>query len=504
VTFRRSELRDAALGPLASKLSLRYLEEYCVLPLSVDPEGTVATAVGRAIDATVSDELSRVFGRRLRLVETPASEVLAAIMSARHERERSQGDAAAVSPSPPSTDPTDDDPETLANQAPVVKLVNVLILDAARMGASDIHIESLRDGIRVRYRVDGVLQNASVLADRYSAAVMSRLKIIAGLDITERRLAQDGRARIRLADREVDVRVSTLPSLHGESIALRLLDHAGHGRDLSELGMPAHLRDAFERLIRSTSGMVLVTGPTGSGKTTTLYAAIARVNSPGVKIITIEDPVEYEIPGIIQIPVNARAGLNFSTALRSILRHDPNIIMVGEMRDAPTAEIAVQAALTGHLVFSTLHTSDAAGAINRLVDMGIPAYHVAATISGILAQRLVRVLCEKCREEYQPGENELPSGLAPSLAGARSVWRAGGGCESCGGTGYRGRTGIYEFLPVTDDFRQLIVRGAPLGELREAARGAGMKSLAEEGWELVRGGVTSIAELSRVLGEVEA
>ena len=329
---------------------------------------------------------------------------------------------------------------------------------------------------------------------------MSRLKIIAGLDITEKRLAQDGRARLRLEDRDVDLRASTLPSLHGESIALRILDHAGHGRNLSELGMPQKLDESFDRLVRGASGMVLVTGPTGSGKTTTLYAAIARVNSEGVKVVTIEDPVEYEIPGIIQVPVNPRAGLNFSTALRSILRHDPNIIMVGEMRDAPTAEIAVQAALTGHLVFSTLHTSDAAGAVNRLLDMGIPAYQVAATLSGVLAQRLVRVLCESCREQYRPDAGEIPSGV---LAGPGPFWRAGKGCDSCGGTGYRGRIGIYEFLPVSDDIRQKIVHGAPVGDLRAAARAAGMTSLLEEGWDLVRRGVTSIAELYRVLGEQE-
>jgi general secretion pathway protein E len=496
VTFRRSELKDAALGPLASKLSLRYLEEYCVLPLGVDPEGTVATAVGRTLDPSVSDELSRIFGRRLRLVQTPPSEVLAAIMSARHERE-SAGDEADVAPRI-SPDAATEDPEALANQAPVVKLVNVLILDAVRMGASDIHIESLRDGTRVRYRVDGVLQDGSTLSDRYSAAVMSRLKIIAGLDITEKRLAQDGRARLRLEDRDVDLRASTLPTLHGESIALRILDHAGHGRNLSELGMPEHLRESFDRLIRGASGIVLVTGPTGSGKTTTLYAAIGRVNSDGVKIVTIEDPVEYEIPGIVQVPVNPRAGLNFSTALRSILRHDPNIIMVGEMRDAPTAEIAVQAALTGHLVFSTLHTSDAAGAVNRLLDMGVPAYQVAATLGGVLAQRLVRVLCESCREQYTPDPAEIPAGFA---AGTGPSWRAGKGCGSCSGTSYRGRIGIYEFLPVSDEIRQKIAHGASVGDLRGAARAAGMTSLIEEGWDLVRRGVTSITELNRVLGE---
>nr|MBA3646501.1 type II/IV secretion system protein [Gemmatimonadaceae bacterium] len=398
-----SALRDAASGPLAARLPVKYLEEYCVLPLRVDADGAIVTAVGRQLDPTISDELARLFGRDIRMVPFPASEVLAAIMSVRRE---SDGDRSTSPEIAPADEPVDN-LETLANQPPVIKLLNVLILDALRMGASDIHAESLASGVRIRYRVDGVLQDVSTLDEKYRAAVMSRIKIMAGLDIAERRLAQDGRARLKLEDRDVDLRISTLPAIHGESIVLRILDHAGHGRGLSELGMSDAMLAMLEHMVRRTSGMILVTGPTGSGKTTTLYAALAHVNSPGLKIVTVEEPVEYQIPGVVQIPVNPRAGFNFTGALRSILRHDPDVIMVGELRDTDTAELAVQAALTGHLVFSTLHTNDAVGAATRLVDMGVPPYLVAATVEGILAQRLIRLLCAECSEAYVPEAGDV-------------------------------------------------------------------------------------------------
>ena len=493
------DLREAAGGPLASRLSPRYLEEHCLIPLGIADDGVLEIAVGQGLEASAADELARLYKRKLRAVEVPRGEVIAAIMSA------TRSDVIETSTRTNGvSDPADgalDDLEALANQAPVIKLVNVLLLDALRMGASDIHVESMSPGLRVRYRLDGVLQDVSQLADQYSAAVVSRIKIMAGLDISERRRSQDGRARLRLADRDVDLRVSTLPALHGESVVLRILDHAGHGRDLSELGMSASQREDFERLIQRTSGMVLVTGPTGSGKTTTLYAALAGVNGAGVKIVTVEDPVEYQIPGVIQIPVNPKAGFGFDTALSSILRHDPDIIMVGEMRDRETAALAVQAALTGHLVFSTLHTTDAASAITRLVDMGIEPYLVAATVQGIVAQRLVRILCDNCSESYQPDASELagsPSSSEPA------DYRRAKGCEKCVHTGFRGRIGIYEYLVVNDEVRALISRGALLSELRSAARDAGMQSLSDTGWSLVRAGRTTIGELARVVNESHA
>ncbi|MEO5904052.1 MAG: GspE/PulE family protein [Gemmatimonadaceae bacterium] len=491
------DLREAAGGALASRLSPRYLEEHCLIPLGIADDGLLEIAVGSGLDASVADELSRLYKKKLRAVQVPPGEVLAAIMSA------TRSDSVKVAPASTNGNGDEasvpiDDLEALANGAPVIKLVNVLMLDALKTGASDIHVESALTGLRIRYRIDGVLQEVSRITAQYGAAVISRIKIMSGLDIAERRKSQDGRARMRLADRDVDLRVSTLPALHGESVVLRILDHAGHGRDLAELGMPREVQTDFERLTQRTSGMILVTGPTGSGKTTTLYAALAKVNAPGVKIVTVEDPVEYQIPGVIQIPVNQKAGFGFDTALSSILRHDPDVIMVGEMRDRTTAELAVQAALTGHLVFSTLHTTDAASAITRLVEMGIEPYLVAATAQGIVAQRLVRLLCDNCAEPYQPQAGELRTSDAEDSS---ATYRRSKGCEECSHTGYRGRMGIYEYLGVDDKDREMITRGASVSELRNAARGRGMRSLVDAGWDLVRSGRTSITELGRVVSE---
>jgi general secretion pathway protein E len=463
------DLREAANGPLASRLSTRYLDEHCVLPLGIDADGAMATAVGGPLDPTVSDELSRLFGRRLRLIEMPAGEIQAAILGAQREP------TAEIAPAERAED-SEHDLHELANQAPVIKLVNVLLLDALRTEASDVHVESTLAGLRVRFRLDGVLQEISQLARQYQSAVISRIKIMAGLNIAERRLPQDGRARIRLGEREVDLRVSTLPALHGESVVLRILDQGAAARDLSDLGMPRDVETRFDRLSRNSRGIVLVTGPTGSGKTTTLYGALARVNRPGVKIVTVEDPVEYQIAGVTQIPVNRKAGLNFASALRSILRHDPDVIMIGEMRDRETAEIAIQAALTGHLVFSTLHTNDAPGGITRLLNMGVEPYLVAATVQGILAQRLVRVVCRQCR------------GTAK-------------GCTTCSQTGFKGRTGIYELVTVNDELRSLVVVRAPLAEIRAAARRAGMVTLREDGLRKVEAGITTLDEVMRVTSE---
>jgi general secretion pathway protein E len=466
------DLREAANGPLAARLSPRYLDEHCLLPLGIDADGALATAVGGPIDATVIDELMRLFGRPLRLVELPAGEIQAAILSA--QRQPANGNGAHSSGQTDSLNGNAvDDVRALADQAPVIQLVNSLLLDALRTSASDVHLESLAAGLRVRFRLDGVLHEISQLARQYQAAVISRVKILAGLNIAERRLPQDGRARVRIGEREVDLRVSTLPALHGESVVLRILDHGATVRDLAELGMPDDVSAPFHNLIERTSGILLVTGPTGSGKTTTLYGALARVNRPGLKIVTVEDPVEYQIEGVTQIPVNRKAGLTFASALRSILRHDPDVIMVGEMRDRETAEIAIQAALTGHLVFSTLHTNDAPTGITRLVNMGIEPYLVAATVQGIMAQRLVRVLCASCR---------------------------GAGCPNCAQTGFKGRTGIFELLELNEELRALVVARAPLAEVRAAAERFGMRALYDDGMRKVSSGVTTRDEVLRVSG----
>jgi general secretion pathway protein E len=467
------DLREAANGPLARQLSSRYLDEHCVLPLGVDPDGALATAVGGPLDPTVTDELARVFGRSLRLVEMPAGEIQAAILAAEQEVEPETGEPTDGGGA--GADGALDDLRALASQAPVIKLVNVMLLDALRARASDVHVEATATGLRVRFRLDGVLQEVSSLARQFQSAVVSRIKIMAGLDIAERRLPQDGRARVRVADRDVDLRVSTVPALHGESVVLRILDQGAAARELSELGMPTDVADRFDHLLRRSSGIVLVTGPTGSGKTTTLYGALSVVNRPGVKIVTVEDPVEYQIEGVTQIPVNRKAGLAFAGALRSMLRHDPDVIMVGEMRDRETADIAIQAALTGHLVFSTLHTTDAPGGVTRLLDMGIEPYLVAATVQGILAQRLVRVLCVGCCGK--------------------------GGCDQCSFTGYRGRTGIFQLLTVSDELRALVVARAPESELRAVARRQGMATLYEDGRRKVDAGTTTLEEVLRVTSD---
>jgi general secretion pathway protein E len=463
------DLRTAASGALAARLPQRYLEEHCVLPMSVEADGTLVAAIGAPLDPTVHDELVRLFGRPLRCVEMSAAEIRAAILSARQQPEH----ASAISDAEAGTDVAVEDVQAAFDDAPVVQVVNALLLDALRTGASDVHVECTADGLRVRFRLDGVLQDVSRLALQYRAPVISRIKIMAGLNIAERRLPQDGRARIRLGEREVDLRIATLPALHGESVVLRVLDHASAARDLADLGMPASIEGQFRDLVRLPGGIILVTGPTGSGKTTTLYGALMHVNGPGVKIVTVEDPVEYRIDGVTQIPANRKAGLSFPAALRSILRHDPDIVMVGEMRDRETAAIAVQAALTGHLVFSTLHTVDAASGIARLLNMGVEPYLVAATVQGILAQRLVRVLCGVCR---------------------------GSGCDECALTGYRGRTGIFELLVVSEQIRQLIADQAPLAEIRAMAAGQGMITLREDGLQRVAAGITTVDEVLRVTG----
>ena len=473
------DLRTAAAGELAMRLSARYLDEHCLLPLGIDDDGAIVTAIGRSVDPTVTDELARLFRRPLRLVSYPAAEIQAAVLAARRTPVEATISAAAESQLAAGADPPLDDLRALATQAPVIKLVNVLILDALKANASDIHLESAPDGIRVRYRLDGVLADVSRPPRQYQQAVVSRVKIMAGLDVAERRVPQDGRIRLTLAERNVDLRVSTVPALHGESVVLRILDHGVAARELRDLGMPSAMQERFERLVDRTSGIVLVTGPTGSGKTTTLYAALARVNGPGVKVVTVEDPVEYQMEGVTQIPVNRKAGIGFASALRSILRHDPDIIMVGEMRDRETAEIAIQAALTGHRVFSTLHTNDAVAGITRLVDMGIEPYLVAATVAGIVAQRLVRVVCPVC--------GGMPDGR----------------CTTCSGTGYHGRTGIYELFAVDEEIRRLVTERASLDALRASARGRGMATLRDDGMAKVSSGITTVEEVLRVTSDEE-
>lgn len=389
------------------------------------------------------------------------------------------------------------DVRALADQPPVIRYLNLLVRDAYDAGASDIHLEAMRAGLSARFRIDGVLVPAPEAPADLHQAIVSRIKLLAELDIAERRRPQDGRIRVRLETRELDLRVSTVPTMFGESVVLRLLDRGGRPVGLDELGMDTATLATAERLALRPHGLLLVTGPTGSGKTTTLYGCLTRRDAGSEKIITVEDPIEYQLTGITQVPVHRQAGVSFASALRSILRQDPDVVMIGEMRDAETAEIAVQSAMTGHLVFSTMHTNDAIGAIPRLRDLGVPEYLVSAALEGILAQRLVRRICDDCRTSYRPS-SDLVALVAGRPVGSTTLQR-GAGCPSCRGTGFRRRVGLFELLVLSDALKDAIVASAPRAELRRLAREAGMVPLRESGWKKVQAGLTTIDEVIRVV-----
>ena len=388
-----------------------------------------------------------------------------------------------------------------SDEAPVIRLVNGILFQAVKDRASDVHIEPFEREIQIRYRIDGVLYPVLTPPKPLQAPITSRIKVMAGLDIAEKRLPQDGRIRIKIAGKDIDIRVSVLPTAFGERVVMRLLDKSAVLLDLEELGLGGDRLEVFKKLIRRPHGILLVTGPTGSGKTTTLYAALSRINSRDINIITVEDPIEYQLEGIGQIQVNPKIDLSFAAGLRSILRQDPDVIMVGEIRDTETAEIAIQASLTGHLVFSTLHTNDAAGAMTRLVEMGLEPFLVSSSILAVLAQRLVRVLCPACREPYDPPPQALVDlGIEPGALQGRSLYRPVG-CPQCRHTGYRGRTGIYELLMVNDTVRDLVMQGANSVTIKEEARRQGMLTLREDGVAKVLRGITSAEEVLRVTQE---
>ena len=390
----------------------------------------------------------------------------------------------------------------LASEAPVIRLVNLLISKAIESRASDIHIEPFEKDLKVRYRIDGILHDVESPPKKLKAAIISRVKIMSRLNIAERRLPQDGRIKLKVLGRDIDLRVSTLPTLYGESVVMRILDKSNAGLyDIHKLGFPADLLSSFQSLIRRPHGIFLVTGPTGSGKTTTLYSGLTAINQPDKKIITIEDPVEYQIEGVNQIYVNAQIGLTFGAGLRHIVRQDPDVIMVGEIRDLETAEIAIRAALTGHLVFSTLHTNDAPSAISRLTDMGAEDYLIATSVLGILAQRLVRVICPQCKTEAYPMPEMLKEIGFPQDGAGRDRFYEGRGCADCSNTGFSGRIGIYELMLVNDEIRRLTVGKSDAGRIRKAAIESGMRSLRDDGWLKVKQGVTSLAEVIRVTQE---
>jgi len=388
----------------------------------------------------------------------------------------------------------------LASEAPIIKLVNLFITRAVESRASDIHIEPFEDELKVRYRIDGVLHDIESTPKRLQAAIVSRIKIMAKLNIAERRLPQDGRIRLKVGESEIDMRISTIPVLYGESVVMRILHKEGIVIDLDKLGFPSETLNTFNNLIKKPNGIILVTGPTGSGKTTTLYGALDKINSPDKKIITVEDPVEYQLKGVNQIQVKPQIGLNFTNTLRHIVRQDPDIILIGEIRDLETAEIAIQSALTGHLVFSTLHTNDAPSAITRLLDMGVENFLLSSTVRGILAQRLVRVICPSCRELDTSIVADKEELKLLSIVSDISLYR-GKGCEKCAFTGYYGRTGIFELLIIDENIRRLILKNADSNQIREVAKQHGMRTLLEDGAEKIKAGITTFSEVLRVTQE---
>jgi general secretion pathway protein E len=395
----------------------------------------------------------------------------------------------------------DEDVLDLANEAPIIKLVNLMITEALKERASDIHIEPSEEGITVRYRIDGILYNVLSPPKRYQQAIVSRVKIMAHLNIAENRLPQDGRIKVKYGTTDVDIRVSIIPSVVGERVVLRLLVKDETRYDLTKLGMSDNLLKDFRGLLRIPHGIIMVSGPTGSGKTTTLYAGIKEINSPDKNIITIEDPVEYRIKGISQIQVNPKINLTFASGLRSILRQDPEMIMIGEIRDRETAEIAIQAAMTGHLVFSTLHTNDAASGVVRLIDMGIEPYLIASTVTGFLSQRLVRVLCHHCRQPEAIDPNVLgEEGIDPHLFEGKTVYHTQG-CSKCQNTGYRDRMGIFEMIRVSDHVRKMIIDKRDASYIRQECTSTGMRTMLDDGIDKVLQGLTSLDEVLRVIRE---
>jgi general secretion pathway protein E len=492
---------------MAAGMTREYLSHHRVCPLAVTANGELLLgAAPTALLADAIDDVEVVYKRSV-LVESRTEADIDRLIE--HLNSTDRGDGATISLEGGATEGDDSgttDVRDLANQPPVVRYVNLLVQEAYESGASDIHLEATRLGLTARLRLDGILTTYREPAPALALAVASRIKLLAELDIAERRRPQDGRIRVRLEARELDLRVSTVPTLFGESIVLRLLDRGGRPVSLPQLGMPDNVLAAVEQLAALPHGMILVTGPTGSGKTTTLYAALQLRRTIEEKIITVEDPVEYELAGITQMPVQRQAGVTFAAALRSILRQDPDVVMLGEMRDSETAEIAIQAAMTGHLVLSTLHTNDAVSAVPRLVDLGVPPYLLVATLEGVLAQRLVRAVCDQCWELHRPDEGRIDIlrstvGEAFEGIGASNATRftRGRGCPACRNTGYRGRIGIFELMVMTDELRDAIGRNATRAELRVLSRRSGMQSLVADGWFKVCAGVTTLDEVLRVV-----
>jgi general secretion pathway protein E/type IV pilus assembly protein PilB len=505
-------------------MPLRLMHRRNLMPIARE-NGTLVVATGNPYDVYALDELQSVTGLHVQPVLASPREITRLIRT--HFGVGGDTVASLAAEKKEDVELLEDieaDDSELAKQAQeasVVKLVNEILVEAANERASDIHIEPEEKTLRIRYRIDGLLQTQKLPPEitRFQNAIISRIKIMARLNIAEKRLPQDGRIKMRVQGREIDVRVSIIPMVHGEGIVMRLLDKGRMVFDLRSVGMLPHIYNTFRQLIDRPHGIVLVTGPTGSGKSTTLYSALNEIKDEVTKIITVEDPVEYQQPAISQIQVHAKIGLTFAAALRSILRHDPDVILIGEMRDLETGEAAIQASLTGHMVFSTLHTNDAPSAVTRMIDMGIEPFLVASTVEGVMAQRLVRTICPDCKELFTPHVDELPidfpvgtlaeaymnhgapiAAFKPSLDrnGAVPTIYRGKGCRSCRQTGYRGRTGIHELMVSTDAIREMVVNRVNAGVIRQEAMKGGMLTLRQDGWKKVLAGTTTVDEVARV------
>jgi general secretion pathway protein E len=498
---------DQVEADLIRRFPMGEAREHGVLPL-YRTGGDVVVALSKLSAIRVLDELRLLLGSPTRPVLMPADVLDATIQTAYDRAARSASavldDVEEGAVAGEGEDLVLDDADLLddPNEAPIIKFVNALLTQAVKERASDIHIEPFEKDLVVRYRIDGVLYESIRPPSKFKNSIVSRIKIMAGLNIAEKRLPQDGRIRRRMGGREIDLRVSTVPVRHGERVVMRILEK-GEVFALERIGMGGIILDTFRDLIRKPHGILLVSGPTGSGKSTTLYSAIAEINSPDKNILTIEDPVEYELRGIGQVQVNHKIELTFASALRSFLRQDPDVILVGEIRDRETAANAVQASLTGHLVFSTIHTNDAAGAFARLVDMNVEPFLVASSLLGVLAQRLVRRLCPHCKQPYTPSDAELADMGVTRETVPGQVYKAVG-CDECHGLGYRGRSGIFEFLPAWEEVKTLVIRNADAGTVKKKAIELGMTTLRDDGIAKVISGVTTFDEVLRVTREDEA
>ena len=496
---------------LINAVPINFAKQFKMVPLGAGEAGLVRVATADPLAIAALDDLAVLVRAPLDVVLAPSNAILEAInfaydrgtahataaMEQIEEDDELQGFAHDIEEAVDLLDSED--------EAPIIKLVNSLISQSVKEHASDIHIEPTEKDIVVRFRIDGILYEKIRPPKKLHAPIVSRIKVQAGLNIAEKRLPQDGRIRIKIAGKDIDIRVATVPTSYGERITMRLLDRSNILLNLQDLGFSPDNYATMNGLINKSHGIILVTGPTGSGKTTTLYAALSSINSPDLNILTVEDPVEYQLTGVSQTQVNPKINLTFASGLRSFLRHDPDVIMVGEIRDLETAEIAIQAALTGHLVLSTIHTNDAPGAITRLVDMGVEPFLVASSVIGILAQRLVRTLCPQCKEPYEASAEEVKElGLSVDVVGPHPKFWRGKGCTNCLNTGYRSRIGIYELMLPTDEVRQLILQNVDAGSIKKKAMSQGMRTLREDGARKVLVGMTSSAEVLRVTGEDSA